>query len=282
MSSLSQQMTVRSSMLAFSIGTSSSSRPSVMMKPPTCWLRWRGKPMISWIRSIVSLQPPVVGVEPDLAHPLVFEPAGREEPPELRGERADRVARQAHRGADLADGALAAIMDDRRAKARAVAAIGLVDVLDHLLAALMFEIDVDVGRLVARLGHEALEDHGADLGRDGGDAQRIADHGIGRRPAPLAEDAALAGKGDDVAHGEEVGFVFQLADEVELMGEHGLHLVGGAVGIAPSRARHGRGGTGAGGRFRPRRSRWDIRSAGCRGRRCSGRPAPRRGRRHSA
>jgi hypothetical protein len=38
-------------------------------------------------------------------------------------------------------------------------------VLDHLLAPLVLEIDVDVGRLVAGLGDEALEHHGADLGR---------------------------------------------------------------------------------------------------------------------
>ena len=36
-------------------------------------------------------------------------------------------------------------------------AIALVDVLDHLLAPLMFEIDVDVGRLLAFLRDEALE-----------------------------------------------------------------------------------------------------------------------------
>ena len=123
--------------------------------------------MISWISSIVSCSRRSSRVEPDLAHPLVLEPAGREEPPELRGERADRVAadRPIAR-ADLADRALAAVMDHRGAEARAVAAIAFVDVLDHLLAALVLEIDVDVGRLVARLGHEALEDHGADLGRD--------------------------------------------------------------------------------------------------------------------
>ena len=39
----------------------------------------------------------------------------------------------------------------------AVAAVFLVDVLDHLLAPLVLEIDVDVGRLVALLGDEALE-----------------------------------------------------------------------------------------------------------------------------
>jgi hypothetical protein len=75
-----------------------------------------------------------------------------------------------------------------------VAAIAFVDVLDHLLAPFMFEIDVDVGGLVPGLGDEAFEHHGADLGADAGDAQRVADHRIGRRAAPLAQDAAGAGK----------------------------------------------------------------------------------------
>ena len=44
---MSQQMTVRSSIAAFSIGTSSSSRLRAMTKPPVCWLRWRGKPISS-------------------------------------------------------------------------------------------------------------------------------------------------------------------------------------------------------------------------------------------
>ena len=48
-SSLSQAMTVRSSIEAFSIGTNSSKRPSVITKPPTCWLKCLGKPIISSI-----------------------------------------------------------------------------------------------------------------------------------------------------------------------------------------------------------------------------------------
>ncbi len=41
---------VRSSIAAFSIGTSSSSFPCVMTIPPTCWERCRGKLMISLTR----------------------------------------------------------------------------------------------------------------------------------------------------------------------------------------------------------------------------------------
>jgi hypothetical protein len=163
MSSLSQQMTVRSSIVAFSMGTSSSSRPSVMMKPPTCWERWRGKPWISWISSSVWARRRSVGVEADLAQALMFEPFGREEAPELGGDGRDRVVGQAHGAAHLADGALAAVVDDGGAEARAVAAVALVDVLDHLFAPFVFEIDVDVGGFVAGLGHEAFEDHRADL-----------------------------------------------------------------------------------------------------------------------
>ena len=50
-------------------------------------------------------------------------------------------------------------MDHCRAKRRAVTAIFLEQVLNDLFAALMLEIHVNVGRLAARLGHEALEDH---------------------------------------------------------------------------------------------------------------------------
>ena len=41
----------------------------------------------------------------------------------------------------------------------------VVDILDHLLAPLVLEIDVDVGRLVALVGEEALEQD-VDLARD--------------------------------------------------------------------------------------------------------------------
>ena len=46
-SSLSHSTKVRSSMAPLPIGTTSSSRLRVMTKPPTCCDRWRGKPSIS-------------------------------------------------------------------------------------------------------------------------------------------------------------------------------------------------------------------------------------------
>ena len=66
-------------------------------------------------------------------------------------------ARQAQRLADLADRHARAVVDDGGADRGAVAAVALVDVLDHLLAPLVLEVDVDVGRLVALGRDEALE-----------------------------------------------------------------------------------------------------------------------------
>lgn len=46
----------------------------------------------------------------------------------------------------VAQRALGPVADDRRAERGAMPAIGLIDPLDHLLAALMFEVDIDVRR----------------------------------------------------------------------------------------------------------------------------------------
>ena len=67
--------------------------------------------------------------------------------------------------------------------AAAVAAVLVVDVLDHFLAALVFEVHVDVGRLVAFLADEALEQRVAAYRVDLGDAQAIADGRVGGRAA---------------------------------------------------------------------------------------------------
>ena len=52
MSSLSHSMKERSGMAPWPMGTISVRGVSVRMKPPTCWERWRGMPIIS--RATVS------------------------------------------------------------------------------------------------------------------------------------------------------------------------------------------------------------------------------------
>ena len=55
------------------------------------------------------------------------------------------------------------------------------------------------------------------------DAQHIAHRRVGRRPAPLAQDALAACVAHDVVHGEEVHLVAALGDEVQLLGDLRRH-----------------------------------------------------------
>ena len=64
-----------------------------------------------------------------------------------------------HGLADIAHGGSAAIGDDLRGHAGAVAAVFFVEILDDFFAPFVLEIDVDIRRLVAGGGDESLEEH---------------------------------------------------------------------------------------------------------------------------
>ena len=233
MSSLSHSMKVRSSIAALPTGTTSTSGPRVKTKPPTCCDRWRGKPISSCASSSTVASSGSVGIEPRRAHMLFRQLAAAGRAPHHAGERCDRILRQPHGLADVAHRRARAIGDDGGGKPGAVAAIARVDVLDHLLAPLVLEVDVDVGRLLAFGRHEAIEQH-VDLGGvHRGDGEAIADDGVGGRAAPLAEDVLGAREVDDVAHGEEVLGVAERVDELQLAHDERAHLLGDAVGEAP-------------------------------------------------
>ena len=110
--------------------------------------RWRGVP-ISWrVSSSVSARRGSLRSRPSSstwrsATPSFDQP--QTWPDSVRGH----VLGQAQRLADLAHRAAGAVAADHRGQRGMVVAVGLVDPLDHLLAPLMLEIDVDVGRLVA-------------------------------------------------------------------------------------------------------------------------------------
>ena len=202
-SSLSHWMTVRSGIAAFSTGTSSSSRSRAITKPPTCCDRWRGNP--SNVRASVSTfdSTGLVGIEPRLAHATCIDV--RSVPPLHRArERRDLQRVEAHRLGHVAQRTARPVTDDRGRKRGAMPAVLAVDVLDDLLAPLVLEVHVDVGRLVALLRDEALEQQRHARRIHLGDAEAEADGGIGRGAAPLAQDAARAREPHDVVHGQEV------------------------------------------------------------------------------
>ena len=174
----------------------------------------------------------VGGIEPGLADVLVGDLAVALAPDQA-GEARGHVLLEAQGLADLADRHARAVVDDGRADGGALAAVAGIEILDHLLAPLVLEVDVDVGRLAAVGRDEALEQQ-VDLGRiDAGDAEAEAHRAVGGRAAALAEDVLLAGEAHDVVDGEEVARVVEPRDQRQLLDEERAHLVGDAVGIVP-------------------------------------------------
>ncbi len=103
----------------------------------------------------------------------------------------------------------------------------------------MLEVDVDVGRLVALPGDEALEEQVHARRVDRGDAEAEAHGGVGGGAAALAQNAARSGEADDVVDGEKVGLVAQLGDQRELVLDEIAHPPRGAVRPALGHARLG-------------------------------------------
>ena len=136
----------------------------------------------------------------------------------------DFVGRHAERLANIAQRAFGTVTNHRRCKRRAPAPIFAIDVLDHLLAPLVLEIDVDVRRLVPLARNEALEQHVHPHGVDLGDAERVAHDRVRCRAASLAQDVFRARIAHQVLDGEEERLVTELGDERELVLHHLAHL----------------------------------------------------------
>src|ERR1700719_1609473 len=158
----------------------------------------------------------VSGVEPGLAHPLIGDRVVAPAPHDA-GERSDDIDAETQDLADLADRRARAVADYGGGETGAVAAVFFVDVLDHFFAPLVLEIDIDVGRLVARGADEALEQH-IDAGRvDRGDAEAVADDGVGSGAASLTQDAAPPRKPHDIVDGQEIAGIVEPLDQLELV-----------------------------------------------------------------
>ena len=173
----------------------------------------------------------VGGVEPRLAHVRLGELVVARAPHQA-GQRRRHVLLQAQRLAHLAHGHARAVVDDGRADGGTLAAVAGIEVLDHLLAPLVLEIDVDVGRLAPVGRDEALEQQVDAGGIDAGDAEAVAHGAVGGRAAALAEDLLLAGVAHDVVDGEEIARVVEPGDEGQLLLQQRAHLLRHAIGVA--------------------------------------------------
>jgi hypothetical protein len=98
-----------------------------------------------------------------------------------------------------------------------IAAVGLKNPLHDDFAALVLEIDIDIGRLAAFFRDEPLEQKIITPGIDGSDAKDIADGGISGRAAALAQNVLAASEADDGIHGQKVGRIFEIFDQLQLV-----------------------------------------------------------------
>ncbi len=132
----------------------------------------------------------VLRLEPARRDALVVDLVELVPPRDQRAEAVHLLERQAEGLPHFAERALAAVRDDLAHHRGVVAAVGVVDGLNDLFAALVLEIDVDVRRLAALRGEEALEEQVAARRIDRRDAEAVADGAVRRAAAPLAEDVA--------------------------------------------------------------------------------------------
>ena len=189
---LSHWMTVRSSIVAGSMGTSSSTGSAPSKNPPGWIERCRGKSC-----DLVARAPRAGGRGSG---------SGRGRPARARSPRSDRPSRRGacsrDRGRSRAarapcprrgrrSGPVADHVGDHR---RAPPAPARVDVLDDLLAALVLDVEIDVRRLGALAAQEALEEQIHPHRVDGGDAEAVADGAVGGAAAALTEDALASGR----------------------------------------------------------------------------------------
>src|SRR5690606_6646273 len=156
-------------------------------------------------------------IEAGLADALAIERLAALPPLQRARERAHGELVEPERLADVADRAARPIRDDRGRDRGTLARVLARDILNDLLAALVPEVDIDVGRLVALLRYEALDEHLHARGVDLRDAEHEADDGIRGRAAALAENPLAARELHDVVHGQEIRLVAQLGDELELV-----------------------------------------------------------------
>src|SRR5579872_844217 len=166
---------------------------------------------------------------------LVLDPAAMPAPDGAR-QGGGRVEGKTQYRPHFANGAARAIADDGCCESGTVAPIFPVNILDHLLAPLMLEIDIDIGRLVALGGDEPLEQEIEPRRVDRGDAETKTHRRIRRRTAPLTKDAAPKRLAHQIMDGQEIRGVSKPLDQGELMLELMPHLLRHTSRVALPRA----------------------------------------------
>ena len=98
-----------------------------------------------------------------------------------------------------------------------LAAVAGVDVLDHLLAPVGLEVDIDVRGCGPFAGEKTLENQIVRQRIDGRDPQQVGHQRVGRRAAALAADAMVACETHDVPDDQEIVGEAELPNDCHLV-----------------------------------------------------------------
>ena len=240
-SSLSHWRTERSSIVAHSTGQYSTRGRSAMTMPPEWMPRWRGKPCTCRARSSTSggIPAPPSARGRVRSPPASFSASPHRPALDRLGHGVGRTRRQPGRLGHLPQRRAGPVGDDVGHLGGAVPAVAVVDVLDGLLPALVLDVEVDVGRPVPLRGEEPLEEEAEADGVGLGDAEGVADGGVGRRAPALAVEVLAAAELHEVVYQQEVAGEAQLLDEVEFTGDatpgFGMLRMGRGVAVIGAR-----------------------------------------------
>ena len=142
--------------------------------------------------------------------------------------------RQVQGPAGIADGGAGSHRPEGDDLRDVVLAVPLYHVLDHLGPPVLREVQIDVGHRDPPWVQEALEDQAVGKGVQIGDAQGVRDDGPGRRAAARThQDPSALGESDKIPHDQKVGGEAHPLDQIELVVQPALDLVGD-LRVAPA------------------------------------------------
>src|SRR5439155_10351432 len=131
----------------------------------------------------------------------------------------DAFERDVEHAADVADGRLGLQRTEGDDLGHALLAVFLADVIDHVFAPFLAEIDIDIGRLAAVRIEEALEEQVVFERIDVAELEHVADERAARRAAGAGRNALADRETDEIPDDEKVAGEAHAADDVQLMME---------------------------------------------------------------
>ena len=155
--------------------------------------------------------------------------------PVQRQKRTGHIAGKPHRLGNFTHSRAAAIGDHRCRNAGAFTPVFLVNILNDFFAPLMFEININIWRLIALGRNKAFKQQIQTTGIDCRDAKAITHGGIGRRATTLTQNALAARKLNQIVNGQKIRRIGKFADELQLIANELFQLLWHRVGKPPAR-----------------------------------------------